>query len=262
MDLMTDEQTPGLKDKLRLLDWRKIAQKCMPYVLAVVLASATFLSVLGVQSTNAEYMTIQNSKAEMEAEMASLETGRKELGDALSQTKSLTDQLVSLNADLQALLEKAELEEGEVSDKIQQLEEIFDSVQEQEQQRWVLPMQYKACTSRFGYREHPVAGEGTFHYGVDLGADKGTPIVASRSGTVTTAEFESAAGNYVIIDHLDGYTSRYLHMDSYIVTQGQFVLAGQIIGYCGSTGVSTGNHLHFGIYHNGEPVNPAKFIDI
>ena len=65
----------------------------------------------------------------------------------------------------------------------------------------------------------------------------------------------AAAGYYVVIDHLDGYKSVYMHMDKYIVTVGQFVLAGQVIGYCGSSGASTGNHLHFGIYNNGQTVN-------
>jgi len=262
MNLKTDWQKRVSDWKTRLPDWKKLIIKGLPGILAVVFASATFLTVLGVHSTNAEYMTVQDSKAQMEAKMQDLEASQKELEEALAQTKNLTGQLVALNADLNLLLEKAELEESEVSDKIQQLEAAFDTVLEQERQRWVLPMQYKVCTSRFGYRDHPVAGEAKFHYGVDLGADLGTPIVASRSGTVITAEYENVAGNHVTIDHLDGYTSRYMHMDSYIVSEGQFVMAGQIIGYCGSTGVSTGAHLHFGIYHNDKPVNPANYIDI
>ena len=73
---------------------------------------------------------------------------------------------------------------------------------------------------------------------------------------------EDNEGYYVNIDHLDGYVSRYMHMDKYIVTQGQFVVAGQIIGYCGDSGIATGVHLHFGIYKDGKAVNPAYYMDI
>ena len=76
------------------------------------------------------------------------------------------------------------------------------------------------------------------------------------------ATYDDSSGYYVVIDHLDGYRSVYMHMDKYIVGAGQFVVAGQLIGYCGNTGVSTGDHLHFGIYHNGQTVNPADYIDM
>lgn len=243
-------------------DWQQLIQKGMPYVLAAVLASATVFTVLGVQSTNVEYMNIQQTKAEMEEEKLTLEANQRELQTALAESKNLMSQLAALNTDMQSLLEKAQLEEKEVADKIAELQTAVGTAEDRQQQKWVLPIQYKVCSSPFGYREHPVAGEAKFHYGVDLAADMGTPIVASRSGTVSSATFENVAGNYVVIDHLDGYTSRYMHMDKYIVTPGQFVMAGQIIGYCGSTGVSTGPHLHFGIYHNDKAVNPALYIDM
>lgn len=101
------------------------------------------------------------------------------------------------------------------------------------------------------------------HYGVDLSAPEGTPIYATRSGYISwTGYEEGGAGNYVQINHGDGYKSIYMHMTHYIVEQGQYVEAGQVIGYCGSTGGSTGPHLHFGISYNGEYVNPVGYINI
>ena len=97
---------------------------------------------------------------------------------------------------------------------------------------------------------------------MDLAAPTGTPIYASRSGTVTTASYGSSSGYYVQIDHGDGYRSIYMHMTHYDVYAGQYVRQGQVIGYCGSTGVSTGPHLHFGISLNGSYVNPANYIPI
>jgi murein DD-endopeptidase MepM/ murein hydrolase activator NlpD len=100
------------------------------------------------------------------------------------------------------------------------------------------------------------------HNGVDLAGISGTPIYAARSGKVTTATYGSSGGYYVNINHGDGFSSIYLHMTHYIVSAGQYVNQGQVIGYMGSTGASTGPHLHFGIAYNGVYVNPANYISI
>lgn len=243
-------------------DWKTLLHKGIPYALAVVFAAATFLSVLGVQSANAEYISLQGSRNELESEKQVLQASQQELETVLGETKTLVSQLTSLNADMKELLKKAEAEGGAVEDKIEDLQSALEDVENKEKQRWLLPMQYVRCSSPYGFRNHPVEGASKFHHGVDLAGDKGTPIVASRSGTVETATYDDSSGHYVVINHLDGYKSVYMHMDKYIVTVGQFVLAGQIIGYCGSSGATTGNHLHFGIYQNGQTVNPADYIDM
>ena len=126
---------------------------------------------------------------------------------------------------------------------------------------WKMPCNYTKLTSAFGYRDAPTAGASTYHQGVDLAGPEGTPIYASRAGTVTTATFGKSAGNYVTINHGDGFSSVYMHMTHYVVSKGAKVSQGQVIGYMGSTGVSTGNHLHFGIAYNGKYVNPANYIN-
>ena len=98
------------------------------------------------------------------------------------------------------------------------------------------------------------------HNGVDLACSQGTPIYASRSGQVTTATYGKDAGYYVSINHGDGFASVYMHMTHYVVKAGSYVSQGQLIGYVGSTGASTGPHLHFGISYNGTYVNPMKYI--
>ena len=125
---------------------------------------------------------------------------------------------------------------------------------------WIRPCSYTMVSSPFGYRDAPTAGASTYHQGIDLAGPQGTPIYAARGGTVTTATFGSSAGNYVTINHGDGFSSVYMHMTSYVVSKGQTVSQGQLIGYMGSTGVSTGSHLHFGISLNGTYVNPANYI--
>ena len=86
--------------------------------------------------------------------------------------------------------------------------------------------------------------------------------MAARSGVVTwTAYEENGGGNYIFINHGDGYSSTYMQMTHFIVKVGDIVSAGQVVGYMGSTGLSTGVHLHFGIYYNGNSVNPADYVD-
>ena len=115
-------------------------------------------------------------------------------------------------------------------------------------------------TSAYGYRVHPITGNYTFHNGVNLAAGTGTPIYATKSGTVTTATYNYAYGYYVVVNHLDGFSSIYMHMTHYVVSAGQTVSQGQLIGYVGSTGISTGPHLHFGVSYAGTYVNPLAYI--
>ncbi|MBQ2855162.1 MAG: peptidoglycan DD-metalloendopeptidase family protein [Oscillospiraceae bacterium] len=125
---------------------------------------------------------------------------------------------------------------------------------------WQVPCSYTKLTSPFGNREQPTAGASTYHQGVDLAAPEGTPVYASRGGQVTTATVGSAAGYYVKINHMDGFSSIYMHLRNYVVSAGQYVSQGQLIGYVGKSGVATGFHLHFGILYNGAYVNPASYV--
>ncbi len=127
---------------------------------------------------------------------------------------------------------------------------------------WLVPCSYVKLTSPFGNRTSPTAGASSYHQGVDLAAPQGTPVYASRAGRVTVAGFTSAAGYYVTINHLDGYSSIYMHLNNYVVSSGQTVSAGQLIGYVGNSGIATGYHLHFGIAYNGAYVNPASYVSL
>ncbi len=117
-------------------------------------------------------------------------------------------------------------------------------------------------TCAYGWRIHPIWGDRRFHSGVDLAASQGTPIYAIAAGTVTTAAYGDANGYYVSISHGNGYGSVYCHMTNYIVSVGDSVSQGQVIGYVGSTGWSTGPHLHFEIHVNGSAVNPMDYISL
>lgn len=125
---------------------------------------------------------------------------------------------------------------------------------------WITPVPWYILTSPFGWRTHPIYGDQRFHEGVDLACNEGTSIYASRGGQVSAASYNDSMGYYVQINHGDGYKSIYMHMTRSIVSAGEYVAQGQTIGYVGSTGDSTGPHLHFGISYNGEYVNPMNYI--
>lgn len=126
---------------------------------------------------------------------------------------------------------------------------------------WITPVSGYTISSAFGMRIHPVYKYQLMHNGIDMACPQGTPIYATRAGTVTTASYQAGgAGYYVSINHGDGFSSIYMHMTNYVVSSGQSVSAGQLIGYVGSTGVSTGPHLHFGVSYAGTYVNPMAYI--
>lgn len=234
---------------------------------------------------------VAETKQTLESEKTSLESTRTQLDEAqvvLEEKRAKADavlaELAAKGEEYEALVEEAEASRSELKQAILEKEEEYDEAKDREyklwlQQNppggtagsssvvdgitWLVPISYTHFSSPFGYRIHPIYGTWKFHYGVDLSAPQGTPIYASRSGVVNVAAYEAGgAGYYVNIDHKDGFTTRYMHMTHYIVSPGQYVYAGQVIGYCGSTGASTGPHLHFSVYYNGTPVNPANYINI
>ena len=125
--------------------------------------------------------------------------------------------------------------------------------------KWPCPSSSR-ITSSFGDRESPTEGASTNHKGIDIGASSGSSVIAAASGTVVISTYSASAGNYVMISHGAGVYSVYMHMSSISVSSGEEVSAGQTIGAVGSTGYSTGPHLHFGIRVNGSYVNPLSYV--
>ena len=115
-------------------------------------------------------------------------------------------------------------------------------------------------SSTFGSREAPTEGASTYHKGIDIAASSGSKVVASAGGEVVIATYSASAGNYVMINHGSGVYTVYMHMASLGVSEGQEVKQGESIGTVGSTGYSTGPHLHFGIRENGSYVDPQSFM--
>lgn len=227
---------------------------------------------------------LAEEKHALEAAREELQTSQTALNEKRAEADAL---LAELNADKRALeqmeadyeaeeaLLSAEIAAAELEyTKALQAEEEARRQQEQANQgssgggstpapsnaSWGRPCTWTKLTSPYGYRTHPITGEWKFHNGVDLANSMGTPIYAVRSGTVTVATHGTTYGYYVTINHGDGYSSLYAHMTHYVVSKGQSVTKGQLIGYMGSSGRSNGPHLHFSIFYNGSTVNPMNYI--
>ena len=235
---------------------------------------------------------LATEKAELEVAKEELDEAQKLLDEKRAESDALLTELIEKAAELEGFYEEWEAEEDAILAEIAQKEKEYNEAKAREWAAymamattapstsggstssgstsggstssgggsWIRPCSYTMVSSPFGYRDAPTAGASTYHQGIDLAGPQGTPIYAARGGTVTTATFGSSAGNYVTINHGDGFSSVYMHMTSYVVSKGATVSQGQLIGYMGSTGVSTGSHLHFGISLNGTYVNPANYI--
>ena len=127
----------------------------------------------------------------------------------------------------------------------------------------IQPVSNKELTriaSGFGMRIHPIYGIAKMHNGLDFTAPQGTPIYATGDGVVTTAGFGNGTGNHVIINHGYGYETEYMHMVRIKAVEGQRVKRGEVIGWVGNTGASTGPHCHYEVHINGTPVDPVYFF--
>ena len=225
---------------------------------------------------------VNDTKEELEIGKAELEQVRMELDQAYAdleerrtESDELLRQLAERQEEFQIMLDESEAAQDSLMQEIAAKERELSAAKYEERlaalaaagnappsdAKWLTPVSGYTLTSPFGNRLHPVLGYYRMHNGIDMACAQGTPIYATRAGTVTTAAYQAGgAGYYVSINHLDGFASIYMHMTHYVVSAGQSVSQGQLIGYVGSTGVSTGPHLHFGISYAGTYVNPLAYI--
>lgn len=236
---------------------------------------------------------LETEKAELEATKTELDATELELDEKRKEADALIQELLEKADDLEALEAEFEAQEQAFLEEIAAKEMEYDAAKQAEWEAymatyvppttepasgttasgtttssgtasggtWLVPCSYTSITSPFGYRESPTTGASTYHQGVDLDTGTGWPVYATRAGIAYTA-YSSSAGNYVTIDHQDGFKSIYMHLSGFSISNGTVVSAGQQIGLTGSTGVSTGDHLHFGISLNGVYVNPCLYVNL
>ncbi len=223
---------------------------------------------------------LADDKANLENVRMELESAHHLLKEKRQNSEEMLVGLVARGEEYEKLLDQSEQAEEKLLEEIAKLEDEFDDAVYQEwlatyvppttvpevdypvvgESGWLTPVSNYRLSSPFGMRLHPILGYERMHNGVDMACPAGTPIYATRGGKVTIATLSSSAGNYVQINHGDGYRSVYMHMTEYVVSVGEYVAQGQLIGYVGNTGISKGNHLHFGISYNGTYINPMELI--
>lgn len=156
-----------------------------------------------------------------------------------------------------------DLLKDQIKNAVEKVAEIQDFLKNQKDIYMSTPKGWPVrgrITSEFGTRENPWHGGQEFHSGVDISAGTGTPVRATADGIVSFSGWSAGNGNLVVIEHGFGYSTLYAHNSSIVVRVGQKVKRGDIIANVGSTGNTTGPHLHYEVWHNGKPVNPIDFI--
>ena len=239
---------------------------------------------------------LETEKGELETTKKDLDDTQAEMNEKSKESEALLQELLQKADDLEALEEECKEQENAFLKQIAAMEVQFNAAKQREWEAWkatsvpattagggsngsggnsggnsggssggssggwLVPCSYTSITSPFGNRNSPTSGASSYHQGVDLDTGTGDPVYASRAGVVTVAGWGNAAGNYVQINHQDGFSSIYMHLSSFCVSAGQIVSAGELIGLTGATGITTGDHLHFGISYNGVYVNPCNYV--
>ena len=210
---------------------------------------------------------LETSRAEEQAARDQQAAKQAEQQAKVAEAQELLDQInadvAEVNRQLDAESEAAAEIQAEIAQKQKQLEEQRRqnniTIDSETSYLWPLPGYYR-LSSLFGYRIHPITGKAHSHTGIDIPAPGNTPILACKSGQVVTSAYHYSYGNYVVIDHGNGNSTLYAHMSSRAVSEGDMVTQGQTIGYVGTTGSSTGNHLHLEVRDNYTRVDPeSKF---
>ena len=219
--------------------------------------------------------SIVNLEAQLEQEYTDLEALKSTVESNKATVAAMMRQKESELADISGDIEDAQSDADYYAAEIQAQEELIAAIKRAEAEkaaagveehpytggafRWPCPSSTRV-TSDYGTRVSPMSGASSNHKGIDIGASAGADIIAAADGTVTAASYSSAAGNYVMIDHGGGLYTVYMHASSLLVSPGQTVSAGDVIAKVGSTGISTGSHLHFGVSLNGSYVRPWSYL--
>lgn len=217
--------------------------------------------------------SIHQEKQNLEMKKSDLEVKKKELESALSQQESMREQLDRQKQEKKEILgsvqqERAALEKAlaELEENSRQLEAMIRQMQGGSSEAlgtgvytWPTPG-YTAITSPYGMRYHPILKTRKMHTGVDIGAPMSATIVAADSGKIIHAGWMGGYGQVLVIDHGNGISTLYAHQSAFLVSNGQTVTKGQAIGKVGTTGWSTGPHLHFEVRINGSYTDPMPYI--
>ena len=209
------------------------------------------------ESTQAKHNSVEELLAAKEEQLKSYET---QIASAQSQINAYEQDLAAQESKIRQIEEEMQKAEEEARKKAESSGTSY-TVKSLGNTKFIWPCPSSSrITSAFGGRESPTEGASSNHQGIDIGASTGSDIVAAADGVVTIATYSASAGNYVMLSHGGGVSTVYMHCSSLNVSEGQSVTQGQVIAKVGSTGYSTGPHLHFEVRVNGQRVNPRSYL--
>ena len=247
----------GAKDFPDLLDQINMVNEVVEYDNAV----AKQLEQMRLEIVDAR-QALQEARDAQQAQKEALEEQKVALEDKIKQAQALVSEIMTKEAEYQAAIAEYRRLEDETAAEIDKLQKALAAQNIKFDPgtgyQWPLPGYYRII-SRFGPRIHPITGKYGDHTGIDIPAPRGTPIIAARGGVVLLARSHNSYGNYVSLSHSATESTLYAHMTHYIVSEGDIVKQGQVIGYVGTTGSSTGYHLHFEVRINGARRNAVDF---
>ena len=209
------------------------------------------------ESTQAKQVSVKKLAEEKTAE---LQRVNAQIGEKTAQAEAYEKDIKAQEDQIKKIEAELKRQEEEAKKKAETAGKTYNTVSLGNIKFiWPCPSSSR-ITSGFGDRESPTEGASSNHKGIDIGASSGSNIVAAAGGTVTIATYSYSAGNYVMINHGGGVSTVYMHCSKLLVSVGDTVKQGDVIARVGSTGYSTGPHLHFGIRQNGTYVNPSKYV--
>jgi septal ring factor EnvC (AmiA/AmiB activator) len=208
---------------------------------------------------------LQHMKKELEIKSHKLEDEihkKEEMLASMDEHLSEIEKMIGLEPDIEsAFLKRAEHTREKLVERIK--EKTFTVAQLSILNHSIpngVPVEYKKITDRYGYRIHPILHKKQFHVGIDLSAKFGMPIYAPADGVVEYSQYKGTYGNFLLLNHPFGFKTAYGHLSKFAVHEGDYVSKGDIIGYVGTTGRSTGPHLHYEVRYLNKWLDPEKFL--
>jgi murein DD-endopeptidase MepM/ murein hydrolase activator NlpD len=236
---------------------------CLMAVIGAIFSVSLTIQAFDYYRMKSEYNRMSKHFNEMESTMASLKQSESQfrklfsLGSRKEVLKNLDTTAEDGSIDVEAL-------QREVNASMAAVEEIKNYLAKEQDVFRASPSGWPAAgriSSIFGMREHPRFGDRRMHTGVDITMPRGTPLHATADGVISFADRSGGNGNIVVIEHGHGLSTVYAHNSRNTVKPGQTVKRGEVIAYSGSTGISTGPHVHYEVWRNGQSINPAPFLE-
>lgn len=211
---------------------------------------------------------LAESRREMETQKTVMDQKQEELEEDIAEAQRVINEYVATEKGLQEMHDAEEAEAERITEELKNYYEqnggagggVNDSSTQAVLDGLIWPSNARYITDKFGYRDSPTAGASTDHKGVDIGAPYYSDVFAAQSGTVIQAGWNGGYGYCVTIAHPQGVATLYAHLDDYFVSVGQSVSRGQVIAECGSTGISTGPHIHYEVRVNGVQIDPLPYL--